>query len=190
MLFRSKGIILEITDDSGLKFTQYKNTLIQDNNYRECLEAVTEFLDNQGFMIRSIAGTSQVSEDEIVSRFLDFVKNDDVYLESFGIINFNKQVFRKKKTNVGEADIVIVDYNDSNKVTAVIEAKKDRCGGEEARQLWGYMCALNCIKGILLSGKAEEPTFRAQVEAFKKFHSGFTMETANVKTLSSSKFFI
>ena len=185
-----KGIILEIDDNSGLRFTQYKNTLVQDVNYRECLDAVMAFLEEQGFMIRSIVGTPQVSEDEIIYKFLDFIRDDEVYLENFGIINFNKQVKVKKKTDVGEADIVIYDYHNPDKVNIVIEAKKDHCGGQEAGQLWRYMCALNCTRGILLSGQNEEPTFRAQINAFKKHHAGFNMESANVKTLSSSKFFV
>jgi hypothetical protein len=184
-----KGIIIEIPEDCGLKFTQYKNTFVQDVNYRECLDAVNAFLESNGFMIRSISGTPQVSEDEIVLKFVEFIRNDPIYSQSFGIVNFNEQVKTWVASEVGEADIVIYDYYNKDKVNVLIEAKKDRCGAEEARQLWGYMCEFGCDRGILLTGTTEQPTFRAQIQAFKRHHNGLSMETANVNSLTSSKFF-
>lgn len=186
----NKGILLEIDDNSGLKFTKYKNTLIQNNNYRECMDAVREFLENAGFLIRTSNIKAQaVAEDEIVDKFIEYVRTDKIYKKNFGIIDFDEQVKTWVRTEVGEADIVIYDYYDKNKVNVVIEAKKDFCGGQEARQLWGYMCDLDCTRGVLLSGVPEEPTFTAQVKAFKKYHAGFTMEHADVDSLFSGHFF-
>jgi hypothetical protein len=139
-------------DDSGLSFTGYKNTLQKNNNYREMLEAVDAFLKENGFFVRSIVGTPSVEEDEIVKKFLEYIQTDAIYLESLGIESYQKQVETWIRTEVGETDIIVRDYNDSEIITCVIEAKKDRCGGYEAAQLWGYMAYHNCKKGILLSG--------------------------------------
>jgi hypothetical protein len=186
----NKGILLEIDDDSGLKFTKYKNTLIQNNNYRECMDEVRKFLEEAGFLIRTSNLKAQaVAEEEIVDKFIEYIRHDKIYKKDFGIVDFDEQVKTWVRTEVGEADIVIYDYHDKNKVNVVIEAKKDFCGGEQARQLWGYMCDLDCTRGILLSGVPEEPTFTAQVKAFKKHHVGFTMEHADVDSLFSANFF-
>lgn len=184
-----KGVLIEISDDSGLKFTQYKNTLVMNNNYKECLDAVLTYLHEVGFRIRSLSNTQPIAEKEIVQKFVEHLKNDSIYCHSFNIINVNDQVKTWVHTAVGEADIVIYDYSDKDKVIAVIEAKKDRCGGEEARQLWGYMCALNCTRGILLTGVSEQPSFKAQIDAFKRSHVGFDIVSSNVSSLSSARFF-
>ena len=88
----NQGIILEIQDDSGLSFTGYKNTLQKNNNYTEMLEAVDAYLKQHGFFVRSIVGTPSVEEDEIVKKFLEYIQKDAIYLESFGIENYQKQV--------------------------------------------------------------------------------------------------
>lgn len=185
-----KGVLIEITDESGLKFTQYKNTLVMNNNYKECLDAVMEYLETVGFRIRSLKNTQPIAEKEIVEKFVEFLKNDVIYSQHFGIVDFNRQVKKWVHTSVGEVDIVIYDSKNPDKVTTVIEVKKDRCGGEEARQLWGYMCAMDCQRGILLTGVAEQPSFKSQIDAFRRFHAGFDMASSNVNSLSSSKFFI
>ena len=187
----SQGVILEIEDDSGLSFTGYKNTLQKNNNYKEMLLAVDEFLKENGFFVRSIVGTPSVEEDEIVKKFLEFIQKDSIYLENFGIESFHKQVETWIRTEVGETDIIIRDYNDPNIITCVIEAKKDRCGGYEAAQLWGYMAYHKCKKGILLSGADEQPSFGTMIKSLKEFCNlpEVEIQKMNVKTLKSGRFF-
>ncbi len=187
----NQGIIVEIDDDSGLSFTAFKNTLQKNNNYREMLEAVNAFLHENGFFVRATAGTPNVAEEEIVNKFLDFVKTDSFYKEGLGIIDFDKQVQTWIRTEVGETDVIIKDYNDPTKVTNVIEAKKDRCGGYEAAQLWGYMAYHNCKKGILLTGVDEQPSFSAMINSLKSFTNLSEVEISglNVKTFKAGKFF-
>jgi len=187
----NQGIIVEIADDSGLSFTSYKNTLQKNNNYREMLAAVKEYLEDNGFFIRAIAGTPNVAEDEIVNKFLDFVKTDSIYKQSFGILDFDKQVESWKRTEVGETDIIIRDYDDLNKINCVIEAKKDRCSGQEAAQLWLYMAYHNCRRGVLLTGVDEQPSFIEAINCLKRFSNLTDAEITktNVTTLKSGKFF-
>lgn len=187
----NQGIIVEIGDDSGVSFTGYKNTLKKNNNYQEMLDAVNEYLSENGFFVRAIVGTPNVEESEIVEKFLEFVKKDSFYKEGLGIIDFDKQVQTWIRTEVGETDVIIRDYNDPNKVINVIEAKKDRCGGYEAAQLWGYMAYHKCKKGILLTGADEQPSFSAMIQSLKEFTNLSDAEIAamNVKTLKAGKFF-
>lgn len=187
----NQGIILEMDDDSGLSFTGYKNTLQKNNNYREMLDAVNNFLKDNGFFVRSIVGTPSVEEDEIVNKFLEYLQQDEIYLENLGIKNYKKQVETWIRTEVGETDIIIKDYNNPTIVTCVIEAKKDRCGGYEAAQLWGYMAYHNCKRGILLSGADEQPSFNAMITSLKDFCNlqDVEMEKMNVKTLKAGRFF-
>jgi hypothetical protein len=187
----NQGIILEMDDDSGLSFTGYKNTLQKNNNYREMLEAVDAFLKENGFFVRSIVGTPSVEEDEIVKKFLEYIQTDSIYLESLGIESYQKQVETWIRTEVGETDIIVRDYNDPEIVTCVIEAKKDRCGGYEAAQLWGYMAYHNCKKGILLSGADEQPSFNVMIKSLKDFCNlpEVEIKKMNVKTLKAGKFF-
>lgn len=187
-----KGILVEITDDSGLKFTQYKNTLVKNNNYTECMEAIAKFLEENGFLIRSLTGTQQVEEKEIVLKFLEFVKRDSIYQKSLGIINFNEQVDTWVSHECGETDIVIYDYHNPNKVICVIEAKKDRCAGDEAGQLFRYMAYHKCYKGILLSGQGKQPTFDNTIKALKNFMNvpEVDVQSLDVDALHSAKYFI
>lgn len=186
-----KGILIEITDESGLKFTQYKNTLVQNNNYKECLEAVKQYLRDAGFLVRSITGTQQVEEREIVEHFLEFVKTDKMYRTYLGIVDYDVQVKTWVNHECGQTDILIVDLNDPKKVLFVIEAKKDRCGGAEASQLWRYMAYHKCYRGIMLSGVTEQPSFKASIDAFKSFMNLPTVEieSIDVNALHSAKFF-
>ena len=87
-----------------------------------------------------------------------------------------------------ETDIIIKDYNDPNTVIHVIEAKKDKCGGYEAAQLWGYMAYHKCKKGILLSGADEQPSFNAMIKSLKDFCNlpEVEIQKMNVKTLTYS----
>ena len=187
----NQGIILEIQDDSGLSFTGYKNTLQKNNNYKEMIDAVDEYLKEIGFFVRSIVGTPSVEEDEIVKKFLEYIQKDAIYLESFGIENFQKQVETWIRTEVGETDIIIRDYQNPEIITCVIEAKKDRCGGYEAAQLWGYMAYHKCKKGILLSGADEQPAFNVMIKSLKDFCNlpEVEIQKMNVKTLKAGKFF-
>jgi hypothetical protein len=187
----NQGIILEIQDDSGLSFTGYKNTLQKNNNYKEMLEAVDAYLKQNGFFVRSIVGTPSVEEDEIVKKFLEYIQKDAIYLESFGIENYQKQVETWIRTEVGETDIIIRNYENPEIVTCVIEAKKDRCGGYEAAQLWGYMAYHKCKKGILLSGADEQPSLNAMIKSLKDFCNlpEVEIQKMNVKTLKAGKFF-
>jgi hypothetical protein len=190
----NRGVIIEIDDESGISFTQYKNSLVQNNKYRECLDAVTKFLKENGFNIRSLPGTPAVAEYEIVNAWLTKVKTEEFWADYFGITNPNKQIKTWVDIEVGEADILIYDENDPTKVKMIIEVKKDRCGGEEVRQLWGYMCHLECNKGMVLSGVKEQPGFKLQVDAFKKFHNGLDItamskDRLSMKSVNSSMFF-
>jgi hypothetical protein len=186
-----KGILIEITDDSGLKFTQYKNTLVMNNNYRECLEAVREYLWDAGFLIRSLTGTQQVDEKEIVENFIEFAKNDTLYQKSLGIVDFKKQVKLWVDHECGQTDILIVDAKDPKKALYVIEAKKDRCGGAEASQLFRYMAYHQCTNGILLTGAKEIASFSATIDVLKKFMNRpeIEVERIDVTSLHSAKFF-
>jgi hypothetical protein len=187
----NQGIIVEISDDSGVTFTGYKNTLKKNNNYQEMLDAVNEYLSENGFFVRAIVGTPNVEENEIVQKFLEFVRKDSFYKEGLGIIDFDKQVQTWIRTEVGETDVIIKDYNDPNTVIHVIEAKKDKCGGYEAAQLWGYMAYHNCKKGILLTGADEQPSFSTMIQSLKSFTNLTEAEinAMNVKTLKAGKFF-
>ena len=190
----NKGVIIEIDDESGLSFTQYKNALVQNNKYHECLAAVKKFLKENGFNIRSLPGTPAVNEREIVDAVISKIKTDSFWADYFGVINPNKQIKTWVDVDVGEVDIVIYDENDLTTVKTVIEVKKDRCGAEEVRQLWGYMCHLECNKGMIISGVKEQPGFKAQLEAFKKFHNGLNISSMNkdrlsMKSVNSSMFF-
>lgn len=186
-----KGILIKITDDSGLKFTQYKNTLVMNNNYKECIEAVKKYLHEAGFLIRSIAGTQQIDEREIVEAFIEFAKNDSLYQKSLGIVDFNKQVKLWVNHECGQTDILIVDAKNPDKAICVIEAKKDRCGGAEASQLFRYMAYHKCYNGILLTGSVEQPSFKASINAFKSFMNlpKVKLESIDVTSLHSAKFF-
>ena len=50
----NRGVIVEINDESGLSFAQYKNSLVPNNKYRECLDAVKKFLKENGFVCDKI----------------------------------------------------------------------------------------------------------------------------------------
>jgi hypothetical protein len=186
-----KGVIIEIGDNSGLSFTQYKNTLVKNNNYREMMDAVDEYLRSVGFFTRSRVGTQQVSEIEIVNKFLEYVKNDQIYQKGLGIKDFDSQVKSWVKHECGETDIVIYDYNDLSKANHVIEAKKDRCDGETVSQLWRYMAHHNCYSGMILTGGKKSSSFDPTIKAFKKFMNlpDAVVEEIDIKTLNSSKFF-
>lgn len=188
---QNQGIILEIDDQSGLSFTSYKNTLQRNNNYNEMIDAVDTYLKDHGFFIRSTVGSSSVAEDEIVTEFIKYLKSDIVYLENFNIKDANTQIRREVRTGVGGSDIIIVDYENPDIVTCVIEAKKDRAGGQEAAQLWSYMAYHNCKKGYLLSGIEPQPTFFKMVDRLKKFTNLSDVEISemNIKTLKSTRFF-
>lgn len=187
----NQGIIVEVDEESNLSFTQFKNTLKKNNNYHEMINGVMNYLKENGFFVRAIAGIPNVEEQEIVEKFLEFVKNDSFYKEGLGIKDFDTQVQTWVRTEVGETDVIIKDFKDPNKVINVIEAKKDRCGGAEAAQLWGYMAYHNCRKGILLTGADEQASFTTMVSALKTFTNlpEVELDSTNIKTLKAGKFF-
>jgi|688.fasta_scaffold169672_2 hypothetical protein len=159
------GILLEI--EGGVESTSLKSGVMDTIQWEAIREAVNDKLNEIGFYVRHLPGTPALAEQDYMDAFYEKLKNHPVYKKSFGIVDFDKQVHKWPICDVGSPDGVIYDFNDNTKVTFVIEGKKDRGSGEEARQLFGYMACYNCTNGIFVS-PIQTPQFETQFKHFNK----------------------
>jgi hypothetical protein len=157
------GILLEIED--GVESTSLKSGVMDTVQWDAIREAVNQKLNEIGFYVRHVPGTPALAEKDYMDAFYEKLQTSPLYRKSFGVIDFDKQVQKWPICDVGSPDGVIYDFNDNTKVTYVIEGKKDRGSGEEARQLFGYMACYNCKQGIFVS-PVQTPQFETQFKHF------------------------
>ena len=147
------GIIVDI---EGLKSTMVKTGYEKGIQYDAILHEVNEELIKHKFFRRTKTGTLGRIEEEDQDKFVtDILSKDKLWMDKYGIIDPSKQIKQYVRNDVGESDIVILDYKNILKgkevVTAVGECKVDHGGGEEARQLIGYLDHYGINKGFFLS---------------------------------------
>ena len=137
--------------------------------YDAILKEVNSILesDDVKFFRRTKTGTNGRTEAEDQDKFVtDILYSDDVWKKKYNIKDPKSQIKQYVRNDVGECDIVIFDYDDVLKgietVTAVIECKEDHGGGEQARQLIGYLDHYGINKGIFVS-QIKNASFDAQV---------------------------
>jgi hypothetical protein len=171
------GIHLEV--EEGLDYTALKSGVKSTNKWKAILKAVNEKLTPLGFYIRSTALTPAISEEKYMTKFFESLKNDDTTRIAYGVKDFDKQVRVKPSCGVGEPDGIIFDYDDPTKVIWVIEGKKDKGAGQEARQLVGYMAHYKCHNGIFVS-PVKNAQFDQQMQDFKEFFGLPQLKVASV----------
>jgi len=157
------GILLEV--EGGVESTSLKSGVMDTIQWDAIREAVNQKLNEIGFYVRHLPGTPALSEQDYMDAFYEKLEKHPVYRKAYGIVDFGKQVHKWPICDVGAPDGVIYDYNDDTKVNFVIEGKKDRGSGEEARQLFGYMACYNCKNGVFVS-PIQTPQFETQIKHF------------------------
>lgn len=160
------GIIVDI---EGLKSTMVKTGYEKGAQYDAILEEVNNLLKSDAvkFFRRTKAGTSGRTEAEDQDKFVtDILYSDDAWKKKYNIKDPKLQIKQYVRNDVGECDIVIFDYDDMMKdietVTAVGECKEDHGGGEQARQLIGYLDHYKINKGFFVS-QIKNASFDSQV---------------------------
>lgn len=181
------GIILEV--EEGMDYTALKSGAQQTVRMAAIMNAAKEKLYDIGFYIRARAGLPAIAEDTYLDKFLNNLRFNPVYKRAYNIIDPDKQILRKPRCDVGAPDGLIVCTEDPSKVLFVIEAKKDLGGGEECRQLVGYMAHYNCKNGIFVSPTIE-PSFHKQLDDFNRnFALGYNVKTADIDHVNALQFF-
>jgi hypothetical protein len=181
------GILLEV--EEGLDYTALKSGVKRTNKWDAILKAVDIKLQEIEFYVRSTAMTPAITEEKYMTKFFDKLKTDDTTRRAYNVKDYDKQVRIKPSCGVGEPDGIIFDFDDPSKVIWVIEGKKDRGSGSEARQLVGYMAHYNCYNGIFVS-PVKNPQFDQQIQDFNKFlGQNLTISNIDVAWVNSLQFF-
>jgi hypothetical protein len=181
------GILLEV--EEGLDYTALKSGVRRTNKWDAIRNAVKSRLEEIGFYIRSTALTPAISEEKYMTKFFEKLKTDDTTRRAYNVKDYDKQVRVKPSCGVGEPDGIIFDYNDHTKVIWVIEGKKDKGAGQEARQLVGYMAHYKCHNGIFVS-PIKNPQFEQQIQDFNEFFGiNVTISNIDVAWVNSLQFF-
>lgn len=181
------GIILEIED--GMDYTALKSGTQKTARWAAIIDAARAKLEDINFYVRSRAGLPSLPEDTYLDKFLDKLRHNPTYRKAYDITDPVKQILRKPRAEVGAPDGLIVSATDPDKVLYVIEAKKDLGGGEECRQLVGYMAYYNCDSGIFVS-PVNEASFWMQLDAFNKnFGLNYKVKQVDVTYVNALEFF-
>ncbi len=181
------GILLEV--EEGLDYTALKSGVRNTNKWKSIREAVREKLEEIGYYTRSTSLTPAISEEKYMTKFFEKLKTDDTTRRAYGVKDYDKQVRVKPSCGVGEPDGIIFDYDDPTKVIWVIEGKKDKGAGQEARQLVGYMAHYKCYNGIFVS-PVKNPQFDQQIADFTEFLGvNLNVKNIDVAYVNSLQFF-
>jgi hypothetical protein len=181
------GIILEI--EEGMDYTALKSGTQKTARWAAIINSARSKLEEINFYVRSRAGLPSLSEDTYLDKFLDKLRNNPTFKKAYDITDPEKQVLRKPRCDVGAPDGLIVSATDTSKVLYVIEAKKDLGGGEECRQLVGYMAHYNCSSGIFVS-PTNEASFWKQLDDFNRnFGLNYKVKQADITYVNALEFF-
>lgn len=181
------GIILEI--EEGVDYTALKSGTQKTARWAAITDAARAKLEDIGFYVRARAGLPSLAEDTYLDKFLDKLKHSSTYKKAYGIMDPDVQIKRKPRCDVGAPDGLIVSATNPDEVLYVIEAKKDLGGGEECRQLVGYMAHYNCRNGIFVS-PVNEPSFWKQLDDFNRnFGLNYKVQSADITYINALEFF-
>jgi hypothetical protein len=181
------GILLEV--EEGLDYTSLKSGVMDTNKWNSIKEAVDKKLEEVDFYIRSTSTTPAISEDKYMAKFFETLKSDDTTRRAYNVRDYDKQVRIKPSCGVGAPDGIILDYDNPDKVIWVIEGKKDKGAGQEARQLVGYMAHYKCYNGIFVS-PVKNPQFDQQIQDFNEFFGiNIQLSSIDISYVNSLKFF-
>jgi len=181
------GIILEI--EEGMDYTALKSGTQKTTRWSAIIDAARAKLEDIGFYVRSRAGLPALPEDTYLDKFLDKLRHSSTYKKAYGITNPDVQILRKPRCGVGAPDALIVSATNPEEILYVVEVKKDLGGGEECRQLVGYMAHYNCTSGIFVS-PTNEPSFWKQLEDFNRnFGLNYKVQSVDITYVNALEFF-